>query len=290
MSLRSMTGFGKARGNFNNKNFVIEINSVNSKQFDFNLRCPFSYKSLEQDFRSNVSGIAERGKIDVALSVQNESSDHQMAINEPLALAFLNQLSQLADATGQRKDNLLETVLKLPDVMGNRQQELAEDEKQFMQSLLSQALQEFNNFRESEGKQLQGDLQQRVESIVDLLMQVESFEKERTEIVKTRIQRSLEENIGIEQVDKNRFEQELIYYLERLDITEEKLRLKTHCDYFLSTINEYSSGRKLGFISQEMGREINTLGSKANHAGMQKVVVLMKDELEKIKEQLLNIL
>lgn len=286
-----MTGFGKATKTIGSKAFTVELRSVNSKQLDLNLRTPSVYREKEIELRNFVAEKLVRGKVDLALSFENNGEEKTVQINQELAKIYFNDLQQLAKSIGRENEPIIPSLLRLPDIMKSEKTELDENEWKEILSLINEAIVQFNQFRNSEGSTLEKDFNARVNTILSLLKNVEPFEQDRINTLKERIQKNLTELVAKENIDQNRFEQELIYYLEKFDITEEKVRLKTHCDYFLETIKkENEQGRKLNFIAQEMGREINTLGSKANQSDIQKLVVQMKDELEKIKEQLLNVL
>lgn len=289
--IQSMTGFGKATGAYGSKKISVEVRSLNSKQLDLNLRLPSMFKEKEMELKSKIAGEVERGKVDVAVFYENFGEEKTYSINTALAEAYYHELRALSDKLQLREGEILGHLLRLPEVVSSEKREMDENEWKTILNITEEAIRNFREFRNSEGNKLLKDLSDRVNLIEKLLDDTSTFEKERMENVRTRIQKSLEEYLGSENIDRNRFEQELIYYMERLDVNEEKVRLRTHCHYFIETMeNENHQGRKLGFITQEMGREINTLGSKSNHAGMQKIVVLMKDELEKIKEQVLNVL
>jgi uncharacterized protein (TIGR00255 family) len=288
--MKSMTGYGKAVVELPQKKVTIEVRSLNSRQLDLNLRTPMVYRDKESDIRSELSRLAERGKVDFSIFIEGTGEAGLATMNQPLALAYYKELKKIAEQIGEDRKDFLSLIIKMPDVLRQDRQELDEDEWKNVRAGVQKALEAFNKFREDEGKVLAGEFEQRIGMILAKLAEVSTLDPQRAINVRERLQKTLTENVGSENIDNNRFEQELIYYLEKLDITEEKLRLQTHCEYFLQTMHEASSGRKLGFITQEIGREINTIGSKANDAGMQKVVVQMKDELEKIKEQLLNVL
>jgi uncharacterized protein (TIGR00255 family) len=285
-----MTGFGKAKINVKNKQIIAEVKSVNSKQLDLGLRLPLTLRDKEAEFRNIITEVAERGKVDFSIYFDGENSERKMVLNKFLASNYYKELMVFAKDVKADTSNLLAMVMNLPDVFKQEISVVDEEEIKKVKSLIQAALLEFNNFRKSEGLTLGKELEKRIQLILALLKKVEQADGKRLKLVKARIKSELHEIIGKDKIDQNRFEEELIYYVEKMDITEEKVRLKTHCDYFLSTLKEKSSGRKLGFISQEIGREINTIGSKANDAAMQKMVVQMKDELEKIKEQLMNVL
>lgn len=285
-----MTGFGKATREIAGKKITVEIRSINSKQFDLNLRLPSAWREKESDIRKEILSVLERGKIDFLLFTEDAASTKKVALDKETAKAYYNEIKSLAVDLNLNEKDILPSLLKMPDVISVEREEPNEDEWSEVKAAVSEALAANNNFRIAEGKELEKDFKLRIGKIQELLESVNGYEKERVETIKARITGNLSEIISKDKIDNNRFEQELIYYLEKIDITEEKLRLKTHCEYFLTTMKEDSAGRKLGFISQEIGREINTIGSKANHAEIQRLVVQMKDELEKIKEQLLNIL
>ncbi|PCJ88785.1 MAG: YicC family protein [Flavobacteriales bacterium] len=288
----SMTGFGRAEREFVNKKIAVEIKSLNSKQLDMSIRIPGVYKSKDLDVRTVLSKALHRGKIELFVHVDTSSENKKININKELAMAYHKDLQELAAQLGmQDNTNYLSLLVKMPEVMKTEKQELDEEEWGQIQSTIVGAIDELIEFRTQEGNALQIDLQMRINNILSLLEKIEALEPQRKKTIKQRISGNLEEFIGQGKVDQNRFEQELIYYLEKLDITEEKVRLKNHGAFFLETMEgEKSEGKKLSFIAQEIGREINTIGSKANDAEMQKSVVEMKDELEKIKEQLLNVL
>ena len=288
--IRSMTGFGKALGEKADKKIIVEVRSLNSKQLDLNLRLPGIYKEKELELRADIGKELERGKVDVSISVWNEEETTPIKINKALAINYYNELKSLAKDLHEVNNHYLPLIIRMPNVMQSEKQEFDESEWKQIRSAIDKAIKELDKFRSDEGKVLEKELDNRIHIIADLLSEAEKLDGKRIETLKKRLQKNILEVVEKDKIDQNRFEQELIYYIEKLDITEEKLRLKTHCDYFLKTMKEDSSGRKLGFITQELGREINTIGSKANDANMQKLVVQMKDELEKIKEQLLNVL
>jgi len=285
-----MTGFGKAKINVKNKQIVAEIKSVNSKQLDLNLRLPPSLRDMEVEFRNMIAEVAERGKVEVNLYFDGENSDRKMVLNKQLASNYYSELAIFANDVNANTSNLLALVMNLPEVFKQQIDVAGDDEIKKIKALINTTLVEFNAFRKSEGLTLGKELEKRIQLILAGLKKIEQADGKRLKLIKNRIRKELNEVVVKDKIDHNRFEEELIYYVEKMDITEEKVRLKTHCDYFLNTLKEKSSGRKLGFISQEIGREINTIGSKANDAPIQKIVVQMKDELEKIKEQLMNIL
>ncbi|MDR1273752.1 MAG: YicC family protein [Odoribacteraceae bacterium] len=288
--IKSMTGFGKATVATGDKKMVIEIKSLNSKTLDASLRLPPSYKEKELEIRALVKQRLERGKID--LSIHDDAGERDVALNQPLLAAYFRQLLDVAAAldVAPDKGELLQAALRFPDVMQARAAEAGDEEWQALRRGLDEALDCLDDFRRREGEALVEDILRRVALIESLAAEVPRFEGQRVEVVRQRLRDKLEE-WSAAGVDENRLEQELIYYIEKFDITEEKTRLAQHCRYFVDTArDEEAPGRKLGFIAQEIGREINTLGSKANDHDIQKLVVRMKDELEKIKEQTLNLL
>jgi uncharacterized protein (TIGR00255 family) len=292
MSFKSMTGFGKATHEIPGKKITVEIRSLNSKQLDLNLRIPYLYKEKELELRTEIGKQLERGKVDVTVFTETTQESTPTSLNKTLAKAYFNELKSLSQELNEGTENLLSIVVKMPDVLKAERETVELDEKEWneVKATVNRAIEAFQKFRDDEGKTLENEFNNRIGIIAKLLNEVLQLDDARVTNIKNRIKNNLEEVIDTNKIDQNRFEQELIYYIEKLDITEEKLRLKTHLDYFNETMKEPGSGRKLGFISQEIGREINTIGSKANDAGMQKMVVQMKDELEKIKEQLLNVL
>lgn len=287
-----MTGFGKSVTEIPGKKVTVEVRSLNSKALDLNLRLPYIYKEKELGLRSDISKQIERGKIDLTVFTESNQETLPVAINKTLAKTYYRELKALSEELNENSTNLLALVVKMPEVMKAEREvvELDEAEWEQVKMAVDKAIDAFQKFRSDEGKILANEFQTRIAIIYALLEDVVKMDSSRVENVRTRIKNNIAEFVEKEKIDQNRFEQELIYYIEKLDITEEKLRLKTHLDYFMNTMQEPACGRKLGFISQEIGREINTIGSKANDAGVQKLVVQMKDELEKIKEQLLNVL
>jgi uncharacterized protein (TIGR00255 family) len=287
-ALQSMTGFGKKVLQLPGKKITIEIKSLNSKSADINLRLPSLYRSKEGVIRQHLAKTLSRGKIDCSIYSEVTGIESAPQINETLAQGYLMQLKKLADSTNSTGD-LIGAVMRMPDVLQSAESELSEQEWKLLEGGLIECLELIGNFRSDEGARLKEDIDMRLKNISDGLEAIIPMEEERTARIKDKLMRGLEQ-LKVE-VDQDRFEQELIYYLEKLDVTEEKVRLRAHLDYFEELmVAGDEAGKKLGFVSQEIGREINTLGSKANHAGMQKIVVGMKDELEKIKEQVLNIL
>ncbi len=290
--IRSMTGFGKASADLPEKSIAVEIKSLNSKQFDAYLRLPPLYREKEAELRLLLSAGLERGKIELNISVDANGETMPFAFNKALARQYYEEIQTLGRDLGiDPGHDLIPVLVRMPDVLKAEQPELSPEEWERVSEVVSQAIGRLNEFRIQEGKALEKDLRDRVQTIDRLLTDVKKYEDQRITVLRERIFKQIEEAVPQGSIDMNRFEQEIVYYLEKLDITEEKVRLAKHCRYFLDTMEENgNNGKKLGFISQEMGREINTLGSKANDADMQKIVVLMKDELEKIKEQLFNIL
>ncbi len=289
--IKSMTGFGKSATSINQKKISIEIRSLNSKQADISIRIPSVYKEKELELRAKINQYLERGKIEFNLYVEQTTATPNYQINESLFKNYYNELKSLSDELGEQSD-LIKIVAGMPDVFQKEEkQALDESEWETIVELTTKALQDIDAYRTDEGNTLQKEMELRITNIQQLLNKVELYEKERIITVRERITAHLEEIVSGNQIDKDRLEQELVFYIEKFDVSEEKQRLQSHLNYFMDTMNDKDSqGKKLGFISQEMGREINTLGSKANHAEMQKLVVEMKDELEKIKEQILNIL
>ena len=285
--IQSMTGFGKSLLQLADKKIIIEIKSLNSKAIDLNTRIAQAYKEKELTLRKLISDTLERGKIDFTLTVENTSASSTSTLNAPVVRGFIEQMRAISP-NGPDVE-FLKMAVRMPDALTTPVEEVDEREFAQIEEQLVLALKQLQAFRSSEGAILQKDFELRIRNIQQLLTQVEALDTERLAAIRSRMERAVEEIR--DRVDENRFEQELIFYLEKLDITEEKVRLANHLNYFLTTLEEpQSNGRKLGFIAQEIGREINTLGSKANHAQMQQIVVLMKNELEKIKEQVLNIL
>lgn len=285
--IQSMTGYGKAVTESSDKKITIEIRALNSKSMDLSTRLPYLYKEKELEIRKYISEQLQRGKIDLSINTETTTTNKAQQINGSIIKSYIEEFKEIVpDATDAE---LLAIVMRLPEVLSFTSTEIDEDEWSLAFETLKSAINDLIDFRINEGKVLETEFTTRIQNILNLLDQVNPFETERIATLKERFIKNLEElNVDY---DQNRYEQELIYYIEKLDITEEKVRLRNHCNYFLETLNsEESNGKKLGFITQEIGREINTLGSKSYHAEMQKIVVQMKDELEKMKEQLLNIL
>ncbi len=283
-----MTGFGKAFGSNDSKKIIVECKSLNSKGLDLNLRLPLLYREMEGELRQIISQSLERGKIDFTITVENLTAETPTKINAAVLKNYMQQLQDISPETSPIE--LIKMAINMPEVLKTERDELDKEEALLVIKLINEALDNLNRFRKNDGLTLTNEFKMRIKNIGDLLLQVEPLEEERKNNVRLKLKTAIDELST--QIDENRFEQELIYYLEKYDVTEEKVRLKSHLDYFLNTMmsTQENNGRKLGFISQEIGREINTLGSKANQADMQKLVVLMKDELEKIKEQVLNVL
>ncbi len=287
--LMSMTGFGKVTGTYQSKKVTVEIRSLNSKSLDLNVRIAGSYRELEPEIRRIIGEELDRGKIDVSVNLDSTGDTRNYVINKDLAKAYAEDLRQTTEMIGTHTEDLMSIIIRMPDIYINEREELSEDEKKWLVSLVTEACVELNSFRRKEGIALENEFNERIDEIRTLLNDVPKYENERIETVRERIKKGLDE-IEVNGLDNNRLEQELIFYIEKLDVSEEKMRLSHHLDYFNQTMKLEKSGKKLGFISQEIGREINTLGSKSNHAEMQKLVVGMKDSLEKIKEQVLNTL
>ncbi|MFM9028888.1 MAG: YicC/YloC family endoribonuclease [Bacteroidota bacterium] len=290
--IRSMTGFGSASVQVGNKTILVEIKSVNSKFFDLNLRLPSVFRDKDLELRTELNRTIERGKVECTVVVESPDTTKRASFNMDLIDSYHKDLKALQKKL-KLKDtpDMLRTLLSMPDVLVSEKQAADPAHWEALQEAMKKAVSSFNGFRKKEGKTLSKDLEERIRNIVSLKEKLTPFEKARIEAVRKRLRQSLEETMQSNEIDRNRFEQELIFYLEKLDVTEEKVRLSSHCDFFLKTMSdEESSGKKLSFIAQEIGREINTIGSKANDADMQRMVVAMKDELEKVKEQVLNII
>jgi len=290
--IRSMTGYGKAECELALKKITIEVKSLNSKQLDLNTRTPGVYREKEIEIRREISDKLIRGKIDFSLYSESLGVESNSAINNQMVKSYFAQLSELSNELGLPvNEHILPIIMQLPDVVKTTRDEPDENEWKIVIATIREALTALDNFRLQEGLSLRKDIIFNLNTITTLLSQIAPFELERTEKVKERILDGLKELDSPEGIDHNRLEQEMIFYLEKLDINEEKVRLGHHCSYFIETLElDEPVGKKLGFIAQEIGREINTLGSKANHTEMQKLVIGMKDALEKIKEQLLNAL
>ncbi|HQE33388.1 MAG TPA: YicC family protein [Flavobacterium alvei] len=285
--IQSMTGFGKASLQLPTKKITVEVKSLNSKGLDLSVRMPSSYREMELGLRNQIALKLERGKVDFSIFIESTAEQTSTKVNVPIVKAYISQLREVypdADET-----ELMKMAVRMPDTLKTEREEIDENDWIEIQKVIAEALDYITNFRKDEGASLEKEFQLRIGNIRQYMNDALALDPERVQAIKDRLQTAISE-LKVN-VDENRFEQELIYYLEKLDITEEKVRLTNHLDYFLETINgTEANGRKLGFITQEMGREINTMGSKSNHAQMQKLVVMMKDELEKIKEQVLNVL
>ena len=287
----SMTGFGKSEVTIGHLHVNIEIRSLNSKFLDLTLKIPTVFKEIDSSLRSIIKNELNRGKIELAIHYEKINSNSKITINKEQLKNYYNQLKEIsAELNNQNNEDFMGYALKLPEVIQHQKETVDKQSNEILINAVKQACKALKSFREKEGESLQKELLNYVNSIQDNLAKINPFEKERLPKVKQKLLRSVEELNLKSQIDEKRLEQELIYYAEKLDLTEEKIRLKEHCSHFLETLKEKNSGKKLGFITQEMGREINTLGSKAHHLSIQKIVVEMKDELEKIKEQVLNIL
>ena len=284
--IKSMTGFGKAETQFQNKNYILELRSLNSKGLELNTRLPIQFREIEIHLKKIIGESLHRGKVDLSLNIEYIEQSSSKNINIGVVNQYIEQLREIEDA--DRLD-LLKIAMRLPDTLKTELNDTEEDEIKTIEGLLEKALINLNKYRVDEGSSLKEDFKKRLIKLKALIDKVIQIDPERKEKIENKLRTSIEE-LQIE-IDENRFEQELIYYIEKYDITEERVRLDSHIEYFTHTMEKSSSnGKKLGFIAQEMGREINTIGSKASHAGLQKVVIQMKDELEKIKEQLLNVL
>jgi len=282
-----MTGFGKATMQLPNKKITVEVKSLNSKGLDLNVRIPSVYREMELGLRNQLSTVLERGKIDFSIFMENTAEQTSTKVNVPIVKAYIAQLREVSGHADETE--LMKMAVRMPDALKTEREEIDEDDWNLIQKVIDEALENMQSFRIAEGTSLEREFLQRIANIMTLMNATVALDSERIETVKTRLRTAIDElKVNI---DDNRFEQELIFYLEKYDITEEKVRLENHLHYFIETIaRKEANGRKLGFITQEMGREINTMGSKSNHAQMQKLVVQMKDELEKIKEQVLNVL
>ena len=290
--IKSMTGYGIASFDSGRIKYTVELKSLNSKFLELSLRLPKIFSEKEFQLRTDCSKQIERGKVNLSINVEQANSNVKAAgIDRELLKHYYNQLKSVSEELNEPGGNLLQLALGLPEVVKYEEESISDDEWKLVEKTFQQAMANFQQFRSDEGNVLEQDVKMRIGIILKNLELVEIEEPKRVPLIRERLNQFLGEAVGADGIDKNRFEQELIYYIDKLDITEEKIRLKSHCDYFIETLkNADANGKKLGFISQEIGREINTLGSKANDANMQKLVVGMKEELEKIKEQLLNVL
>ena len=289
--IRSMTGFGNAVAEFGSKTISVDIRSLNSKFFDLTLRVPSAYREKDMEMRTMLGRELERGKVEVYINIDSSEPQRKSRINKDIVRQYNAELKALNEELKINSENYLDAILRLPDALNMEEAHFDEEEWNQINETLQSAMKAFNAFRNKEGKFMEKDLRERIDAIEENLKKIEPLEEGRIENIRKRLADQLKESAAKDAVDKNRFEQEVLYYLEKMDVTEEKVRLRSHCLYFLDTMKEpQSNGKKIGFITQEMGREINTLGAKANDAVIQKFVVQMKDELEKIKELMMNIL
>ena len=287
--LLSMTGFGKSNGVFESKKVSVEIRSLNSKGLDLSLKIASPYRDLETDIRKILSENLDRGKVDLGIFIESTSESLSNILNNEVATKYYSAIKKLNESWGEPPQDYLSIVLRMPDVLSTQNVEISEEEKKWILNLVNETCGKLNDFRAQEGAALKKEFELRISEIRSLLLQIGAFEDIRILQIKERILKGLKE-LEHPNLDQNRLEQEMIFYLEKLDVSEEKMRLTNHLNYFIETMNSPLSGKKLGFITQELGREINTLGSKSNHGEMQRLVVEMKDNLEKIKEQVLNTL
>lgn len=287
-----MTGYGVGTQENAKVKYTVEIKSLNSKFLELSIRLPKVVSDKELTLRGECSKLIERGKVNVLISSEyTDQTAKASSINAELLKKYYNQLKDIATEVGEETSSLFSLALNMPEVISTNDDEVDEEEGKVLMDAFYAAVEKFNTFRADEGNILKVDLEKRVHLILSYLTEVEAVEGDRIPLIRERLSQYMEDAVGKENIDKNRFEQEIVFYIDKLDITEEKVRLKSHCNYFIKALNsDDSNGKKLGFISQEMGREINTLGSKANNADIQQIVVRMKEELEKIKEQLLNVL
>lgn len=285
-----MTGYGRAKLPYREKVISVEIRSLNSKYTDLRIKYPQNYREKEVELRKMVSNYAQRGKIDITIEVKSEQGDEAFGLNKPLFRRYFQELDGMASELGLPKGDMLQAILRIPNVISSEGDQMDEEEWKTLVNTMNAALSNFGQYREDEGKAMENDLRGRITNILENLGQLDPHEEERVTRLRQRLNQNLEEYLGKDKIDENRFEQEILFYLEKIDITEEKVRLDQHCKYFLEQLDKKvpSKGRKLNFISQEMGREINTMGAKAYSANIQRLVVGMKDELEKIKEQVAN--
>lgn len=290
--IKSMTGYGKAVAETPQKKITVEIKSLNSKQLDLNTKLPWVYKEKETEIRNMISQRLDRGKIDFSIYFDVLDDEAATAINKSAVRSYYKQFQEIADELKiSLDDQIFSAIMKLPDVLKTEKPELPAEEWELVKNNINESISQLDTYRSDEGNSIMTDMKKCIGNILSLLDEISNFEGGRIKKVREKLLSLLNENLGNENVDMNRFEQELILYLEKYDINEEKVRLKTHCDYFIETTGTPSpNGKILNFITQEIGREINTIGSKANDASIQKIVVMMKDELEKIKEQSLNVL
>jgi len=290
--IKSMTGYGKAIAETPQKKITIEIKSLNSKQLDLNTRLPWLYREKDSEIRTLISQKLDRGKIDFSIFIDSIDQEVATVINKSAVRNYYSQFRDIAaELDIKLDDQIFSAIMKLPETLKTEKSEIPEEEWELVWNQIKESVKILDLYRIEEGNSIMSDLGKCIEKILALLEKIGAFEEGRLRKIREKLNSMLVENIGVENIDKNRFEQELIYYIEKFDINEEKVRLKTHCDYFIETMNtEAPNGKLLNFICQEIGREINTIGSKANDASIQKLVVMMKDELEKIKEQTSNVL
>lgn len=289
--IHSMTGYGKAEGPVGTRKFTVEIRALNSKQLDLNLRMPSMYKEKEMGMRRYLNTELVRGKVDMTIYYESDGADKKVQVNKTLMASYAEDLKEVAQNIGQENVDYMGLMIRIPEVLRTEREELDESEWKDIYALIQGAVVNLQEYRSTEGNATEEDFRARIGTIESLYNELEVPITARMENVKSRIKANLEEFVDQDKIDHNRFEQELIYFLEKLDISEERQRLKSNCDYFKEVLDtEEAQGKKLGFISQEIGREINTMGSKANDSDVQRIVVKMKDELEKIKEQVLNVL
>ncbi len=290
--LYSMTGFGRADATVDRRQVMVEIKALNGKQFELMTKLPPILRNYEFDIRTLLNNILLRGTIDLSISIKQEGASKPMIVNTDLALFYYQGMKQISAQIGLPEDNIISTLMRMPEVVAPDQDALPAEDWEQVKLVLNEAAMNLMEHRRHEGEVLYQDIHARIDNIEQLLEKILPLEQERTERVRAKLNQWLEDAVGKQKIDPNRFEQEMIYYLERMDFSEEKTRLKQHCRYFHDTVDNQDTaiGRKLNFIMQEIGREINTLGAKANHAEIQQIIINMKDELEKAKEQILNIL
>jgi uncharacterized protein (TIGR00255 family) len=290
--LYSMTGYGRAEAILQDKTCLIEVKSLNGKQFDVRLNCPSLLKPYEVEIRNKLNEALFRGSVECSITIKSNGVNKPVSVNKELAKSYYQPIMELANELGIGTENILSTILKMPDVVSSSNEVLTEEEWKFIFELLNQAIQHLIKHRAEEGKSIEKDLLEKIIAIEAQQAVVEIHEPNRRDKIKDGMVKLLEQHVGADKYDQNRLEQELIYYIEKIDISEERVRLKNHCDYFKAMLKDADpcKGKKLSFILQEIGREINTTGSKANDVDIQKAVIMMKDELEKAKEQILNVL
>ena len=288
--LLSMTGYGRVSHTFGDKTISVEMRSLNSKFTDIRIRLPQNYREKESDVRRIIADRVDRGKVDLAIDVNSHHGDDEYGLNEPLFRKYHRELSKLSNELGIPSGDMLQAILRLPNVVASASGTVSTEEWKALMNALNTAIDNFEKFRSAEGAAMEEDMRLRVHNILEFLGQLDPREEERITRLRQRMHQNLEDYLGKDKIDENRFEQEILFYLEKIDITEEKVRLEQHCKYYLEELDKKiaSKGRKLSFISQEMGREINTMGAKAYSSEIQRLVVGMKDELEKIKEQVAN--